>query len=551
MRSTRVSTRLLVVLAIFTVTLLATSTPAAAQYVVLHSFDASTSDGKEPSGGVTFVGSTHLYGTTLEGGTGLGTVFELAEKGGNWTETVPNPLDLDGTDGSGPSSHLLYHALTVNGTTSERLYGTTANGGAGYGTVFELTYVAPPLGTGWTQTFSYSFSNPSTTNDGQYPGPTLVFANGNIYGTTTAGGSNLNCGTSGESVGCGTVFQLTPAATGGWTESVVYNFLGTYTVNNVTYFDAQSPVGIIFSDNAFYGVAEGGGEYGEGRVFELNPTTWAETVLHDFTANDGSNTDGAVPGAGLTVDTTHNLFGTTTQGGTHNAGVVYELTPVRVRIGRTYVTVWEQTTLHDFDRTADGGEPSALTLDKSGNLYGTTGEGGLNQYGAAFELAIGPTVPWTEYILYNFCNTSTVSQQCTDGQFPSSGVVLDNANNVYGTTLEGGANGGGTAFGIILNTFALSASPGTLTVAQGGVASATITVADIRSFAGTVKLTVSGLPRGVTASFSSSSIIGNGAATLTLTASATAKIESGATVTITGTSGTLQNTATINVSVIP
>jgi hypothetical protein len=549
MRSTKVSKRLIAVLAVFTVSLLATSTPAAAQEVVLHSFDAGTGDGFEPSGGVSFVGGTHLYGTTLQGGNGLGTVFELAEKGGVWTETVPHPIDFDGTDGSAPSAHLLLH--------DGKLYGTTADGGSGYGTVYELTYTAPtgPGTGGWSQTFSYSFTTNSTSSqpDGQYPGPSLAFANGNIYGTTGEGGSNLNCGTSGDggSAGCGTVFRLAPVAGGGWTESVVYNFGGSFTIDGAVVPDGQIPVGVIYNDNAIYGVTEDGGEYGEGRVFELNPSTWVETRLYDFPLNQGSNTTGAVPTVGLAVDTAHNLYGTTSQGGAHNAGVVFELTPVRIRVGRTYVTVWDQTTLHDFDSTADGSQPSALTLDKSGNLYGTTEEGGLNGYGAAFELALGSSVPWTEYILYYFCSTSTASQQCTDGQFPSSGVVLDNANNLYGTTLEGGANGWGTVYGIILNTFALTASPNTLNISQGGEASTTITVADIRNFAGTVKLTASGLPRGVTASFSSSSITGNGTSTLTLTASATAKIETGATLTITGSSGTLQQTTAIMVSVIP
>jgi uncharacterized repeat protein (TIGR03803 family) len=545
-KSTKVSAGLIVVLAIFMVTLVATSTRSAAQtLMVLHSFDASTSDGKEPSGGVTFAGAMHLYGTTVQGGTGLGTVFELAEKGGNWTETVPNPFDFDGTDGSGPSSHLLYHALTVNGATSQRLYGTTANGGAGYGTVFELTYVAPPLGTGWTQTFSYSFSNPSTTNDGQGPGPNLVFANGNIYGTTSGGGSNLNCGTSGDFVGCGTVFQLTPATTGGWTESVVYNFLGNS--------DAQNPVGIVFSDNVFYGTAAGGSN-GEGRVFELDPTTWTETALHDFTPNQGSNTDGAIPAAGLVVDTHHNLYGTTSQGGTHNAGVVFELSPLLIKVGKTFEKVWIQATLHDFDNTVDGdgGQPSALTLDKSGNLYGTTEEGGPNYGGTVFELQEDSTPPWNEIPLHSFCDAfaeTCTGADATAGQFPSSGVVLDNADNVYGTTLEGGANGEGTVFAIISNDFGLSASPLSLTVTQGGVVESTMSVADVGSFAGTVKLTVSGLPKGVTASFSSTSITGSGTCTLTLTASPTAKVESGKAVTITGTSGTLQHTATIIVNV--
>lgn len=154
--------------------------------------------------------------------------------------------------------------------------------------------------------------------------------------------------------------------------------------------------------------------------------------MYDFPVNQGSNTNGAEPTAGLVADPEHNLYGTTVQGGSPaNHGVVFELTPYLVKVGRTFEKRWAETPLCAFGSVPNDGElPSALTLDKSGNLYGTTEEGGLNYYGTAFELAAGPTVPWTEYILYNFCDTSTSSQQCTDGQFPSSGVVLDNANNV-------------------------------------------------------------------------------------------------------------------------
>lgn len=548
MKSTKVSIGLVVVLAIFTVTLLATSTRVAAQEVVLlHSFGTGTGDGKEPSGGVTFVGGTHLYGTTAEGGSGLGTVFELAEKGGVWNETIPYD-SFSNTEGDLPSAHLLSH--------DGKLYGTTPNGGsAGYGTVFELTYTpGTGPGTGWNQTFGHSFTGntPNLSPDGQYPGPNLIFANGNIYGTTFEGGSNINCGTSGDggSEGCGTVFQLAPVAGGGWTESVVYNFLGTYEVGGVTYFDAQGPVGIIFDEGEFYGTA-GGGVNGEGRVFELNPTTWLETIVHDFTPNQGSNTDGAVPTVGLAVDTAHNLYGTTSQGGTNNAGVVFELTSQTIRVGGKLQKVWTETPLHYFDSTVDGSEPSALIVDKNFNLYGTTGEGGPNYGGTAFELPAGSTPSSPPLILYSFCDAFAEACTATDGQFPSSGLTFDTAYNLYGTTLEGGANGYGTVFAIILNNFALSATPSTMSIEQGLGASSTILVADVGGFAGTVNLKASGLPKGVTASFSSSTITGNGASTLTLTASPTAKIETGATVTITGSSGTLQQVATINVSVIP
>jgi len=539
MRS-KLSTGLIVALAISTGILLATSTPAVAQEeVVLHSFPVSTTDGWEPSGNVVFKGATQLYGTTPFGGiNGRGTVFELAAKRGVWSEPVPHPFDPSTTDGNPTSAGLLLH--------KGKLYGTTQTGGtSGNGTVFELTYTA---GTGWAPTFSYSFGSNPLLLDGQGPDSPLIFANGNLYGTTAYGGGNLNCGTPGESLGCGTVFELAPLAGGGWTESVVYNFGGT----GGSVPDGRVPVGLLFHGGNFYGVTQNGGATGEGRVFELNPSTWVETVVHDFTVNDGANTDGAVPNFGLVADSAGNLYGTTSQGGTYNNGVVFEITgPFLIKVGKTFEKVWFDTILHDFYYLADGAYPSALILDKSGNLYGTTGEDGPNNNakGVAFELLAGPTVPWTETILYTFCSVSTVSQNCTDGSYPTSGLTFDTNYNLYGVTQEGGDYGWGTVFQIILNNFALSALPSTLPVPQGGNVTSAISVADIGGFTGNVTLTASALPRGVTASFSPSKT--SGTSTLTLTASPTAKIETGATVTITGTSGNLVQTALINVSVIP
>lgn len=529
MRSTKVSTGLIVVLAIFTLSLLATSTRATAQTeVVLHSFPAGTTDGYEPVGNVVFKGATQLYGATVDGGTGTpyprGTVFELAAKRGVWSETVP--FDPSTADGSPYSSGLLLHA--------GKLYGATQGGSSGEGAVFELTYTA---GTGWAPTILYSFgSNPLLPLDGQGPSSGLVFVGSNIYGTTAYGGSNVNCGSSSAPVGCGTVFELTPATVGGWTESVVYNF-GSGT-------DGKLPVGLVFHGGNLYGMTEDGGLHSEGMLFELNPKTLVEQDLYDFPVPTTGGTTGAVPNFGLVADAAGNLYGTTSQGGTHNNGIAFELTY------DTNTKIWTPTDLHDFYYLVDGAYPSALILDKSGNLYGTTLENGPNNNaeGVAFELLAGPTAPWTEKILYTFCSVSTVSQNCTDGSYPSSGLTFDTNYNLYGVTQEGGAYGWGTVYQIILNDFALSA-PVSLTVNQGSTVVGTVLVADIGGFTGNVTLAVSGLPNGVTASFSPSNKTSS-TSTLTLTATPTAKLEFNKIVTVSGTSGNLYHTATIDVSVI-
>jgi len=94
--------------------------------------------------------------------------------------------------------------------------------------------------------------------------------------------------------------------------------------------------------------------------------------------------------------------------------------------------------------------------------------------------------------------------------------------------------------------YSLSASPTSLSIAQGAAGHSTITVTDINGFTGSVALTASGLPTGVTASFSPASTTGT--STLTLTASGTATVGS-ATVTITGTSGSLTHTTTVALTV--
>src|SRR5664280_601677 len=193
----------------------------------------------------------------------------------------------------------------------DSLYGTTLGGGTYYsGTVFELT---PAAGGGWTEKVLHNVNENGT--DGALPRAPLIFdAAGNLYGTTEYGGTYYDSD-------LGTVFELTPAAGGGWTEKVLHNFgIGR---------DGTDPLAGLIFDAAgnLYGTTEYAGNYGGGTVFEWTPAAgggWTETVLHSF----GNGTDGYSPSAGLIFDAAGNLYGTTPHGGTYEGGTVFEVTPV-------------------------------------------------------------------------------------------------------------------------------------------------------------------------------------------------------------------------------
>jgi uncharacterized repeat protein (TIGR03803 family) len=319
--------------------------------------------------------------------------------------------------------------LPVGGVISDssgNLYGTTFYGGAnGAGTVFELT----PSGSGWSETVLHSFNFDGI--DGFFATGGLVFdAAGNLYGTTQFGGT----GTCTNGLGCGTVFELTPATGGGWTESVIHDFTGA------DGWEIHAGLAIDGAGN-LYGTGANGGNYGQGTVFEISPGTgghWTTRVLHHFTGA----TDGGVPYGNVILDASGNLYGMTSSGGGSSAdclygcGTVFELGPLEN--GR-----WAGKTLHSFSQVpGDGRYPSsALTFDAAGNLYGATGSGGGPFYqGVVFELTPAANGPWQEKMLHSFSNSSG------DGINPSSNLIFDAAGNLYSSTLSGGANGEGTVF---------------------------------------------------------------------------------------------------------
>jgi uncharacterized repeat protein (TIGR03803 family) len=386
--------------------LLAASLLAASDETIVHSFNKSGRDGVEPNGGLISDAVGNLYGTTTAGGTHrAGAVFELTPaEDGSWTEKLLHSFNNNGVDGAYPCGKLVFDGVG-------NLYGTTSQGGGrGSGVVFELS-----LGSGgnWTEKVLYSFN--SSTGDGAPPlaGLTLDSA-GNLYGTTNLGGT----------FGYGTVIELSPAVGGGWTEKVLHSF------GHLS--DGTSPVAGVIRDLAgnLYGTTISGAINGNGIVFELSPqgSGWTEKVLYAF----ANGADGSSPWGGLTLDAAGNLYGTTEYGGANGWGTVFKLT----QVGGS----WMESVLHSFNLDGtDGTSPvSALAVDSSGRLYGTTEGGGAFHFGVVFELFQNGG-NWTETVLHSFGSGA-------DGASPTAGVLVNAAGSLYGTTVRGGPFEVGTVF---------------------------------------------------------------------------------------------------------
>jgi uncharacterized repeat protein (TIGR03803 family) len=303
-------------------------------------------------------------------------------------------------------------------------YGTTSAGGYNNaGTVYELS---PKTG----YNLIYAFHQSGSGEDGGYdPQGNLVFDSaGNLYGTTLSGGTNK---TACSNLGCGVVFKLSPAESGQpWTETVLYSFCVQANCAD----GARPQAGVIFdSEGNLYGTTYNGGNSncqnegpGCGTVFELSPNGlgWMESVIVAFSGMTGS-----LPSGNLIFDTAGNLYGTTSGGGNGNGGTVFELSPSG--------DGWSESVLYNFDGfvgSTDAISPhSGVIFDAAGNLYGTTEAGGAFQRGTVFELSpVGGS--WVEALLFSFTGGN-------DGADPTSNLVLDKLGNLDGTTLQGGLTG--------------------------------------------------------------------------------------------------------------
>jgi uncharacterized repeat protein (TIGR03803 family) len=376
--------------------------PSASTETVLYHFTGGI-DGGTPYAGLVFDQAGNLYGTTTTGGAyARGTVYELTPSEGGWTQTVLYSF-TGGQDGASPYGGVIFDPVG-------NLWGTTYQGGdpgCGCGTVFELS----PSESGWIFNLVHAFTGVS---DGAYPTAGLVYGAGSLFGTTKYGGLSKGlC----EFFGCGTIFSVVS----GSSYRVWTNFLPK------TGFQPQA--GLFFDPerNCLFGTTEWGSYAGLGTVFaDCHPGYMRR--LHAFSYRKaGSN-----PLAGVILDASGNAYGTTSSGD-RNAGAVFKI--VDAQNGGRRIKV-----LHQFSGT-DGSEPLGdLVFDAAGNIYGTTCAGGGNRQGVVFKLT-PPGIKqhkWTETVLYSFSGS--------DGAKPVSGLVFDDAGNLYGTTTAGGAYGAGVVF---------------------------------------------------------------------------------------------------------
>ena len=234
---------------------------------------------------------------------------------------------------------------------------------------------------------------------------------------------NLYFSAYGYATGHGSVVEASPTAAGQWNISDIHAFAGSPA-------DGAHPESSLVFDAAgnLYGTTLYGGTWRVGTVFKLAPAgngQWTESIIYNF------GTNASLPTSGVVFDSAGNLYGEASLGVGAGEGVVYELSPA----GNG---TWTETIVYNFSAPGDGVFPFGdLAIDDSGNLYGTTGNGGSVDKGTVFRLSPGAG-GWTETILYDFSADR-------DGNGPS-GVTLDSAGNLFGTTYRGGMHKGGRLF---------------------------------------------------------------------------------------------------------
>ena len=439
---------------------------------VLHSFADNGTDGSLPESGLTFDIGGNLYGTTYGGGSnpysgGLGAIFELSPAGGGqWTEQVIYSFNAVAGVGDYPFGGVIFDA-------SGNLYTTASSGLYAFGQVLELS----PGGGGWTEKRLYAFGD---TPDGYAPENGVILdTNGNLYGTTSTGGSF----TADFGLG-GTVFEIPNVTTA---DPVFSPPSGLYTTaQSVSIADATPSSTIFYSiDGGAYAeystsievsasetiqaYATSGstrsnvvtGSYGIGNVvappaFSLPSGNYdfaqSVTLTDPFPgANIYYTKNGTTPTATpselysgpITVSSSETIQAIATLSGYTNSTVASATYTI------TVLSPPNETVLYSFGVGAafgtDGAHPVAgLVSDAQGNLYGTNQNGGAGP-GTVFKLSPGTGGTWTEKVLYSF---GLNDGDCCGGS-PAAGLVFDKMGNLYGTTSGGGAGSGGTVFQLV------------------------------------------------------------------------------------------------------
>jgi uncharacterized repeat protein (TIGR03803 family) len=268
------------------------------KFRVIHIF--SGADGTQPVGNLNLDKTGNIYGTTsTEGGGGAGTVFRLSPvSGGHWTFATVYAGFHGGNQGSIPRGGVIVDP-------KGNLYGTTNQSIPGFGTAYELS---PTSGGSWKFRVIHTFQGTSAGGGANPVGDLVRDKAGNLYGTTTSGGT-----------GSGTVYKLTPSGSS-WSEELLHAFSGL---------DGAGPEDGLALDSAgnLYGTTTDGGTLcvNCGTVFKLTlqGSGWSFSSLYNFTAGN----DGAQPIGGVIVDSMGSLYGTTSTLGYWGNGTVFEISP--------------------------------------------------------------------------------------------------------------------------------------------------------------------------------------------------------------------------------
>ncbi|HTZ97786.1 MAG TPA: choice-of-anchor tandem repeat GloVer-containing protein [Terriglobales bacterium] len=316
-------------------------------------------------------------------------------------------------------------ALAVD--SSGNLYGEDVNARHAFGRVFGVK-----TGFKWVEKDLYDFTgNDGLVWAGSFPSgapitesPVTLDASGDIWGVTYGGGP-YSCDNVIDLSTCGVIFELTNNQ-GVWSESLIHAFSGPP--------DGAQPVGGLTFDpmtGTYYGVTQYGGDpvCNCGTVFQLTPNgdgTWSENIIYTF-----EGTGAGQPAGGLTLDAQGNLYGAFFGNLSFFPGEIYEISQGQFSI------------LYFFSGSSDGANPNgSLVFDSFGNLWGTTYAGGANKLGTVFYLSPSEN-GWQETVLHSF---QGLNGRPSDGQKPNTGLSIDQAGNLWGTTPTGGDNRDGTFY---------------------------------------------------------------------------------------------------------
>jgi len=357
-------------------------------FETLHGFCAHDGCPSEPVGAPVLDSAGDIYGMTRGGGKyGMGVVFKLVPNGNDYKGYILHNFcaRANCADGSSPSAGLI---MDVDGN----LYGTTPGGGKfGGGVVFKLTHGA----NGWSLGVIHDFCGQKTCAGGYQPKTELSYqgqASGApwdtfapLFGTTDYGGTN----------GRGTAFEL---LTDGslWNYEIVHNFntLAGPTAN-------PGPILVDPSGNLI-GETHTGGKNNSGVLYRLAASTWKETTLHNF-CNPPDCADGATGVGRPVMDASGNLYGTTLYSYCNedgcNGGVAFKRTT-----GGAYQVIYRFCASIEC---SDGTNALGLAIDAAGALYGTTSDGGTHQMGTVFRLDYNSTQQqWAYTMLHTFCSNA-------------------------------------------------------------------------------------------------------------------------------------------------